>query len=306
MKKAMVSLVVLLALLASCGGRHERARAVYYWQTTLRLDTTERDFLERHNIKKVYCRYFDVVIGDNGQPHPNATLAFDDSFPKEVEAVPVVYILNDCMRQRNDSLAEMIFHRVAQMNEANGVANVGELQIDCDWSQGTRRTFFNFMATMLGLCHDHGMRLSATIRLHQLSQEPPPADYGVLMFYNTGDVSKLSVSKPILDIKDVAPYLKYLRTYKLPLSAAYPLFTWRVLFRGGRYVGIMHGDDDLPVLPGDSVAVRQPSINDILNAKAAVEKARGDTNDEIILFDLNDNNIKRFRHEDFELIYNKP
>lgn len=306
MKKAIVSLVVLLALLASCGGRRNEARAAYYWQTTLRLDSAERVFLERHNINKVYCRYFDVVTGDDGRPRPNATLAFDDSFPNGVEVVPVVYILNDCMRQRSDSLAQMIFRRVAQMNEANGVDNVGELQIDCDWTPSTRRAFFSFMATMLELCHDHGMRLSATIRLHQLSQEPPPADHGVLMVYNTGDVRKLSVSKPILDIKDVVPYLKYLKTYKLPLSAAYPLFTWRVLFRGGRYVGIMHGDDDLPVLPGDSVAVRQPSIDDILNAKAAVEKARGDANDEIILFDLNDDNIKRFRHEDFELIYNKP
>lgn len=306
MKKAVVSLVVLLVLLASCGGRREGARAVYYWQTTLRLDSAERGFLERHNINKVYCRYFDVVVGDDGQPRPNATLAFDDSFPNGVEVVPVVYILNDCMRPHNDSLAQMIFRRVAQMGEVNGVGNAGELQIDCDWTQGTRRAFFSFMEALLRICHDHGMRLSATIRLHQLSQEPPPADHGVLMVYNTGDVRKLSVGKPILDIKDVAPYLKYLKNYKLPLSAAYPLFTWRVLFRGGRYVGIMHGDDDLPVLPGDSIAVRQPSLGDILNAKAAVEKARGDANDEIILFDLNDNNIKRFRHEDFELIYNKP
>jgi hypothetical protein len=111
------------------------------------------------------------------------------------------------------------------------------------------------------------------------------------------------VKKPILDMKDVAPYLHNLSGYKLPLSTAYPLFTWRVLFRGGRYVGIMHSDDDLPVLPGDSIVVRQPELEDISKAQAAVDKAQGKDNDEIILYDLSDKNINRFSYGDFQKIY---
>jgi hypothetical protein len=101
----------------------------------------------------------------------------------------------------------------------------------------------------------------------------------------------------------VAPYLHALSGYKLPLATAYPLFTWRVLFRGGRYVGIMHGDDDLPVLPGDSIVVRQPELADISKAQAAVDKAQGKDNDEIILYDLSDKNINRFSYGDFQKIY---
>ncbi len=293
--------LLVAILLASCG-REEPKRSVYYWQTTLRVDAAERAFLARNGVGKVYCRYFDVVTGDDG-PQPNATIAFEGAFPKTVEVVPVVFIVNDCMRQPHDGLAEKIAKRVAQMNVTNDLPAAKELQVDCDWTITTRRAFFAFLERLRALCHDRGMKLSVTIRLHQLSQPAPPADHGVLMMYNTGDVTKLDVHKPILDIKDVMPYMRYLRGYGMTLSSAYPLFTWRVLFRGGKYVGIMHGDDDLPVLPGDSIALRQPELDDILKAKKAVDDARSDANSEIILYDLNDKNIKRFTNENFKEIY---
>lgn len=296
----LMSLVAVLSL-ASCG-REEPKRSVYYWQTTLRVNAAERAFLARHGVGKVYCRYFDVVPGNDG-PQPNATIAFEGAFPKTVEVVPVVFIVNDCMSQPHDGLAEKILRRVCQMNVTNDLPVAKELQIDCDWTMSTRRAFFAFLENLRALCRDRGMRLSVTIRLHQLSQPAPPADHGVLMMYNTGDVTKLDVTKPILDIKDVMPYMRHLRGYGLSLSAAYPLFTWRVLFRGGKYVGIMHGDDDLPVLPGDSIAIRQPELDDILKAKKAVDDARSDANNEIILYDLNYKNIKRFNHDNFKEIY---
>ncbi len=301
MVRACLLALFAIVLFASCG-RDEPKRSVYYWQTTLRVDSAERAFLARNGVGKVYCRYFDVVPGDDG-PQPNATIAFEGAFPKTVEVVPVVFIVNDCMRQPHDGLAEKIAKRVAQMNVTNDLPAAKELQIDCDWTMTTRKTFFAFLERLRALCHDRGMKLSVTIRLHQLSQPAPPADHGVLMMYNTGDVTKLAVHKPILDIKDVMPYMRYLRGYGLSLSSAYPLFTWRVLFRGGKYVGIMHGDDDLPVLPGDSIAVRQPELDDILKAKKAVDDARSDANSEIILYDLNDKNIKRFTYENFKEIY---
>lgn len=299
--KSSLWLLLVMALLASCG-RDEPRRSVYYWQTTLRVSAAERAFLARHGVGKVYCRYFDVVPGDDG-PQPNATIAFEGSFPKAVEVVPVVFIVNDCLMQPHDGLAEKIIRRVTQMNLTNDLPAAKELQVDCDWTMTTRQAFFAFLEHLRALCHDRGIMLSVTIRLHQLSQPAPPADRGVLMMYNTGDVTKLAVSKPILDIKDVMPYMRYLRGYGMTLSTAYPLFTWRVLFRGGKYVGIMHGDDDLPVLPGDSIAVRQPGLADILRAKEEVGDTRRDANNEIILYDLNDRNIKRFNHDDFKEIY---
>jgi hypothetical protein len=296
----------LLLLLVACGPKRVQQGegcALYYWRTTLKLSTEERKFVRQHHVDKLYVRYFDVVPDPAEGALPNATLSFDDSLPKGVEVIPVVYVHNDCMRQGQPELAARILKRVKQMNETNGVGKLHGLQIDCDWTIQTRRNFFKMMEELRKLCHGGNVELSATIRLHQLTQPAPPADRGVLMVYNTGDVTQLKVERPILDVKDVKPYLHSLPDYPLKLSAAYPLFTWRVLFRGEKYVGIMHGDDDLPVLAGDSIVTRQPSMNAIMEARKAIDEVRPDVHREVILYDLSRQNISRFSDSDFEAIY---
>lgn len=104
-------------------------------------------------------------------------------------------------------------------------------------------------------------------------------------------------------MKDVAPYIQHLGSYPLPLSAAYPLFSWRILFREGKFVGIMHADDDFPVLPGDSIVVRKPEMTDIMEAIKSINHQNSNINNEVILFDLNTDNIKRFKSEDYEKIF---
>ena len=300
----MVCLAVLL--LGACHRRQSAAptaRSVYYWRTTLRLDSAERAFLRQHDVRRLYLRYFDVVPDDGGKPVPNATLAFSDTLPGGVEVVPVVFVLNDCMRGNVDSLPDLILRRVLQMCETHDVKGVRELQIDCDWTMQTQRRYFELLDRLRKLCHDRDMRLSTTIRLHQLSLDVPPADRGVLMMYNTGDVTRLDVQKPILDICDVRPYLHSLPGYRLPLATAYPLFAWQVLFRGGRFVGIMHGDDDLPVLGGDSIVTRSPSVGDIMAVRQAVDERRPEAHGEVILYDLSNENIHRFNTDEYEKIY---
>jgi len=105
-------------------------------------------------------------------------------------------------------------------------------------------------------------------------------------------------------MRDVAPYLSGLAKYKLPLSAAYPIFSWRILFRGGRFVGFIHYDGEYPVLPDDSILVRKPSVDDIHEAVRVIGNRRPDANDEIILFDLSNHNINLLKHKDYEKIFN--
>lgn len=309
MMKRNIIYIVVMALLAvsllSCGGRrgNRAVRSVYYWSTTLRIDSVKQQFMLRHNVSRMYLRYFDVVYGDDGMPVPNATLRFLTPVPKDVEVVPVVYIVNSCMAAADTSLAYKIYRRVRQMNETNGIGGVKEIQIDCDWTMRTRSVYFSFLRQLRSMAGADGIKLSATIRLHQLSQPAPPVDRGVLMMYNTGDFTDLACRKPILDMNDAAPYMPRLAGYGLPLAAAYPLYSWRILFRRGRYVGIMHADGDLPVLPGDSIVERRVEMADILKAKDAVSRKRTDANSEIILFDMSNQNITRFKSEDYEKIY---
>ena len=303
----MLAATVAALLLASCSGMRKRSaatRSVYYWSTRIDMDSAKLHFLKRYGISRMYVRYFDVVQDEQQRSVPNATLTFGSSMPKGVEIVPTVFVIPECVRADGPALAEKIVRRVMQMNATNDIAGVKELQIDCDWTLSTRRPYYHFMASMLALCHKRGLSLSATIRLHQLAQAPPPADRGVLMMYNTGDATNIGCQKPILDMRDAAPYMQHLGSYKLPLAAAYPVFGWDILFRGRQFVGILHADDDYPRLPSDTVYTRRPSAADIMQAIEAVQKRRPDANNELILFDLSNKNIDRYTPKNYETFYN--
>lgn len=298
--------IFTVLLLSSCSGGDgdSRRRAVYYWSTVLDVDSAKQQFISRHDISRIYIRYFDVVPSDDGAPQPNATLRFKTGLPEGVEPVPTVYVVNECMAGDTAGLARRIFDRVMQMSETNDVKGVSEIQIDCDWTRRTRDRYFSFLRTFGSLAGQKGVSVSATIRLHQLAESPPPVSRGVLMMYNTGDFTDLACEKPILDMHDAAPYLRHLDDYDLELAAAYPIYAWRILFRGGRYVGIMHRDDYLPVLPGDSIVIRAPTLSDVTEAARAVAKRRADAARNVILFDISGSNINRFKPEDYEKIFN--
>lgn len=298
--------IFAILLLISCGrdgGSEEVKRSAYYWSTTFRMDSTKLNFIRDHGIQRLYVRYFDVVTDATEGAKPNATILFQDSLPEGVEIVPVVYILNECMTAGTEGLAEKIAKRVLQMNETHDVIGVKEVQIDCDWTLRTEKRFFSFLTEIRKILAEHDIQLSVTIRLHQLSGNVPPVDRGVLMMYNTGDFTDINCEKPILDIETAEPYLRYLEAYKLPLATAYPLYRWNIVFRGSHYIGIMHGEDDLPTLSGDSIVVREPALDEVLEARKRIGALRPDANDETILYELNDYNITRFNQNDYEKIF---
>lgn len=234
--------------------------AAYYWRTTLTLSQREAEWMASEGIGRVYLRLFDVVMHD-GTAQPNATLQFPadtmamDSprdvpgvysvLPDSTEVVPTVFIMNDVMRSastRPDSLAQRVGRRIVQMSRTRRFA-FSEVQMDCDWTQSTREAYFDFLRHLRQALPE-GVRLSATIRLHQLSQPAPPVDCGVLMVYNTGNYRDATTDhNPILDLRDVQPYMRHLRSYSLPLTAAYPNFGWQLLFAGQDFQGILYGVD---------------------------------------------------------------
>lgn len=282
--------MLLSLLMMGCSRQEQEAlpegNAVYYWRTDLRLDSTERAFLQQYNINKVYCRYFDVVMDDSGEPKPNATITFSDTLPDSIELVPTVYITEDCMHKAHEGLAEKVVRRILQMNETNGIKGVREIQIDCDYTARSRKTYYQFLRTMGTVLSVSTVPivLSTTIRLHQLSMEAPPADYGVLMIYNTGDPRKYTERNPILDYRDVYPYLRRLDKYPLPLAAAYPVYQWVRNIHGVRIEHAVEADE-------------------ILRVKQALEEKRSQLKRSIITYHLDKENINRYKPETYEAIY---
>ena len=276
--------LLLCLLTTGCSERQEltEGNAVYFWRTDLRLDSTELAFLQRYHINKVYCRYFDVVIDEEGaEPKPNATITFSNTLPDSIELIPTVYITEDCMHQKHAGLAEKIVKRIRQMNETNDIKHVSEIQIDCDYTSKSRKNYYQFLEEVK---EAWGQTLSTTIRLHQLSMEAPPVDYGVLMIYNTGDPRKWEERNPILDIRDVQPYLKRLDSYPLPLAAAYPVYQWVRTIRNIRIEHTVGADE-------------------ILRVKEAVEKERSSLKNVIVTYHLDKDNINRYKPETYEEIY---
>ena len=283
--------ILLGLLMISCGKQRyqdeslEQSNGVYYWRTDLHLDSTERAFLKQHHINKVYCRYFDVVMSDDGtEPKPNATIAFTDTLPTGIELIPTVYITEDCMHKPHKDLAEKLVKRIMQMNETNHIGNVHEIQIDCDYTSKSRATYYQFLEQVRHHLSPTSYHLSTTIRLHQLSMPVPPVDYGVLMVYNTGDPRKWQERNPILDYRDVYPYLNKLAQYQLPLAAAYPVYQW---IRNIQNVRIEHTVE----------------AAEILKVKKALEKERPSLSKAVITYHLETDNINRYKTETYEEIY---
>lgn len=305
MQKRILFIYLIIVVFCSCSKQQgEKTNAVYYWSTTFKSDSIQQSFLRQHHIKKIYLRFFDVVVDEQGNVMPNATVRFATPVPKDVEIVPVVYIVNDCLYRSIDKLDSLILQRVTQMCETNDITPFRELQIDCDWTARSRTHYFQVLSRLNERAKKQGVALSATIRLHQLGEAPPPVEKGILMLYNTGDVTRLDCEHPILDMKDAAPYLRKLSKYRLPLATAYPVYAWRVLFRKGKFVGILHSDDELPIIEGDSIVVREPPLEMVLKAKQAVDKEQRSANDEIILFDISNENIQRINKYHYEKIFN--
>ncbi len=296
----VIGLCMLVGLLMATACQEEAPRkgepletgnAVYYWRTDLRLDSAERAFLTQYNINKVYCRYFDIVMSDDGsEPKPNATMTFSDTLPDSIEIIPTVYITEDCMHKEHTGLAEKLVKRILQMNETNDIKNVREIQIDCDYTSKSRKIYYRFLEET-GKYWKQGNtgvqrhpRLSTTIRLHQLSMDAPPVDYGALMIYNTGDPRKWQERNPILDYRDVYPYLKHLDKYPLQLAAAYPVFVWVRDIHGVRVEHFVEAEE-------------------ILKVKKAMEEERKDLSRSIITYHLDEDNLNRYKPETYEEIY---
>lgn len=289
---------------ASCrrGPATPPVRSAYYWSTTWEGDSTTLCFIRDEGISRLYLRLFDVVVDERNEVMPNATIRIAGPMPDSVEVIPTVFIVNDCMARPTQRLDSLLLRRILQMAETHDLGPIRELQIDCDWTKGTQKAYFAMLSRLREGAHQHGIQLSATIRLHQLQKPVPPVDKGVLMMYNTGSITQRH-RNPILDMDDVGPYMPHIRGYALPLSTAYPVYAWQLLFRGDHFIGIIHDDDDLRILPGDTIIHREATPATVMQARDAIGRQRPDANHEIILYDISPKNIQRIKQYHYEKIY---
>ena len=317
---------------------HRPDNGIYYWKTVFDLNETEQAFLTEHKVKRLYVRLFDIVPTNHVQPEdsqgfeavPNATLTFRQAVPDGMEVVPVVYLTLEALRRiqgKEYDYASLIAERVMNMADFNDMGTIREIQLDCDWTQQTQDSYFMLCRHVKDRLQPYGIQLSCTIRLWQLSRQCPPVDYGVLMLYNTGNLTAESTDNAILGLDDVRAYLKG-KPYDLPLSIAYPTFAWDVCFRNGNYMGLFHHldlDDNTlyqsgqdryhtvlkdhtaeqrELIAGDRIRHENVPFDVLRQLDSLVRHALPDTeNASVILYHLDSANLSNYTHDEISQIY---
>lgn len=302
--------------------------AIYYWKTTWQLSGEERQFLTDHAITQIYIRYFDVYIRDNpvATPVPEATIRFKDPVPENIEVIPTVFMDNDLFRycKMNDYVRQLV-NRIITMSETNNIRDVREVQLDCDWTKTTEADYFDFLKKVKSALGARNIKLSVTIRLHQLRMPVPPVNKGVLMCYNTGAVRNNETRNSILSAKDVAPYAKHLKNYRLPLDIAYPTFSWAVWFNSdGEFRSLLRNanpaDPNLMQTNGnnyrvttgfyqeghylavdDQIRFESSGFNEILQTKKMLEHQLKHFS--VILYHLDQTNLSKYTGHEINKMY---
>ena len=286
---------------------HQPANAVYHWKTVFNPTIYEKEFMKKHDIRRLYLKFFDVGVdnlydGRGVQPVPIATTIFKDSIKHlgEVEVVPVVFITVEALRLEQP-LAERIVNRVEAMCWAHHIA-YREIQLDCDWTRETRPLFFELCTEVRSLLRERRKGLSATIRLHQLRDTLPDIDYGVLMLYNTENLRNPDVKNSILSSNVVKEYMRHVEADK-HLDFAYPTYEWTLLFKDRKFKGILRPIDDTNV----DCTLRHETSNyhEIIEAKRALRSSLKDIGypSSNIIYHLDSANLSKYTDHEIAEIY---
>jgi len=305
----------VLLLLASCSPPAHRA--FYYWKTARAPSPEEIQIADRLGVDRLYVRMFDVEADGTaspGLPRPTGL--------SSRQVVPVIYIVNDALAKAGfqpAAAAASLFDRAEQWPSWK------ELQLDCDWTPGTRAAYFALLDALRSRLHAQGRLLSATIRLHQVKYRGdtgvPPVDRGMLMAYNLLPPADAGARSSILDTEQLASYLASVKAYPLPLDAALPMFSWVAQWEGSRLLGLID-DAEAPaqlegpgfarigpgrfqalargslrgrsVEKGDVLVVDDPGPAAVQEAAVMLRAALKAETRSVALYDLDSQTVKRF------------
>lgn len=317
-------LLALIAFFSACTSGNSPSVSFYYWKTEFQLDDKEKATLSENGVSKLYIRYFDVAL-KNGSAVPRSAITFKTP-PGTKEIVPVIYIRNDVMLSRNFSASDLAKKVIDLINQINAryALTITEIQFDCDWTLKSKGNYFKFIEEAKKLTP---MPLSATIRLHQVKHYKntgvPPVKQGVLMYYNMGRIAADSLNS-IYDRRIAKRYVNYLSDYPLPLTVALPIFSWGIHIRNNKVIGLLNKVDDgifkndpnfrensnnffdvtdnvikleHAFQKGDRVKIESVDREDLI--EMADELTKHITTEEVIFYDLDSFNLKRYDGEQF-------
>lgn len=205
----------------------------YHWKSNAEIGQTEIDYFKKLNSNKLYIRLFDVVQKD-GRPAPTAFLQNFDSKKLNAKYIPTVYFINEVFYKlsaaENQKLAENVFELIQKISKNSGFENFDEIQIDCDWTESTRDSYFQFLKELKEISQK---KIGSTLRLHQVKFRNktgiPPVDKVYLMCYATSSPIEEIEKNSILDLDLLKDYLKDIDKYPIKTDVALPIYSWAIV-----------------------------------------------------------------------------
>ena len=231
MKKSV--LLILLFLMFSCEKNQNHSYSFYYWRTNLSLSPVEKIALKKSTYSYLYTRFFDIEKV-NGKFQPVAVITKDQTFETDKTIVPVVFIKNevfyDITLAEINFLAKNVSTLIKKKQTEFNFKKSREIQIDCDWTAGTNKEYFEFLKQLQEIS---GLEITCTLRLHQVKNSSlsgiPPVNKVYLMCYSTSSPLEESTKNSILEVQTLKNYLSRINRYPLDIEVALPIFSWGII-----------------------------------------------------------------------------
>jgi hypothetical protein len=343
----------------SCSQKNNRevTRSYYYWRSNGEISNEEIEFLRDHKVSKLYVRLMDIdwseVYGaipvSTGRPdYLNFYINHDDS--TRIDITPVVFITNKTFEKIDSSAIPLLAKRVirrcllsyddedkryeSEHRSYGQPFQPREIQLDCDWTAGTRDKYFYFLQQLKRLMPVDNILISATIRLHQFKYPGktgvPPVNRGMLMVYNISDLRQYSPVNSIYDHDKAKAYFKSPEKYALPLDIVLPAYSWCIVFRDQKFYQIENGLSerdlaglsflqkkangfyqvkqdtvfhDLFLRPGDEIKPEGIDSTTLQQAARLAKEAINTGQFAIAFFELSASEISNYSYESIEDIY---
>lgn len=331
------TMLVLYVLAPSCKNAPAPAganRAFYYWKTSFSLSDSLRQSLNKLDVGHLYIKFFDVTWDARfEQAVPVALHDQKDAFPKGVQVTPVVFVTLEALKntpvEKIPVLAVRISDLLKKLTHNSKKQLSGEVQLDCDWTAQTKDKYFNLLKELKKHPFLQAGTLSVTIRLHQVKyineNGIPPADRGLLMCYNMGNLRDPAARNSIIDPATFKSYTARLKDYPLALDIALPLFDWWVWFRKQEYYGLIHAGN-LPgeladgkmtgftadttingyhFLAGDRLRHENSPMTSLIKIAETLPLKFRSGNTKLILFHLDSASLAKYTNHELEDIYRR-
>lgn len=230
----VLSYLFVFLFITSCSQKEKHPYTFYYWKTNLKLNDIEKKTLDKTNALSLYVRFFDVDKL-SGKFEPVAVITKDKSFETGKEIIPTIFITNrsfiNIQKEEIPFLAEKINDLILKKIADYHLKVNQEIQIDCDWTSGTKDDYFEFLKQLKKISQK---QITCTLRLHQVKDKNltgiPPVEKVYLMCYSTSSPLENSDKNSILDLNTLKSYLAKLEDYPIKkIEVALPIYSWGIV-----------------------------------------------------------------------------